>query len=458
MQLVVGSIPTSGTISGVYMGKELTGFFREALDRGYVHQFTSDLVVINDLFETPQTAYVGYDCTADSLHVGNLATIMMLRLFQKHGHKPLVLLGTATSRIGDPSGKDETRTMLSDKQISKNAASLSPVFTRFLAAQTPLQDFEFVENGDWYSSSNIEFLEFLCEIGPHVSVNQMLAQDSIKNRLTRNSPLSFLEFSYMVIQAYDFVLLAGRKKCMIQMGGSDQWGNIVAGIELGRKMRGLSLYGLTTPLITTAAGEKMGKSAGNAIWLNADKTSPYEYWQFWRNTADADVFRFLKLFTDLDVGIINDYERMLFQKDDKPNYVDLMTTFKVILANYATALCHGKDAADAAAATAKEVFENHGSAGLPVVEVPVENPLWGIRLDALFVKVGLASSLGAARRLAEGGGAYMDDQVILPALMQKTQISVPDGVAEVKLSSGKKRHVIARLKVMGLESDGKTSP
>jgi tyrosyl-tRNA synthetase len=425
MQFVAGSIPAPGTnLKGNDMGQELTGFFREALDRDFVRDFSRDLLAMNNLFNQPIVGYIGFDCTADSLHVGNLASLMLLRLFRKHGHTPIIVLGTATSRIGDPSGKDEQRTMLSEEDIKKNMVGILPKIRRIVDPHW------IIENGDLTHRINV--IDFLAEVGQHVSVNRMLTQDSVKNRLDRGSPLSYLEFSYMVLQAYDFVQLYERHNCVLQMGGSDQWGNICMGIDLGRKMKGAELFGLTTPLITTAAGNKMGKTADGAVWLNAERLSPYEYWQFWRNTADADVISFLKMFTDLPLEMITKLKGLAGQDINRA---------KVILANEATAICHGTTASQEAQRAAESVFAEGGSdEGLPVTEI-VLKPNEKIRLAEVFVKAGLVGSIGAAKRLAHDGGAYIRGD----CRVEEDRMMEPAGFYDkstLKISAGKKRHVL----------------
>ena len=304
-------------------------------------------------------AYVGYDCTADSLHVGSLVSIMLLRLFQRCGHKPIVLMGGGTTRIGDPSGKDEARQLLDDAEIARNMAGIRTVFAKFLKFGDGPDEAVMVNNADWLDE--LRYIPLLRDVGRHFSVNRMLTLDSVRLRLERDQPLSFLEFNYPILQAYDFGELARRYQCELQIGGSDQWGNIVAGVELARRAEGRTLFGLTTPLITTASGIKMGKTAQGAVWLNAERLSPYEYWQFWRNTEDDDVGRFLRLFTELDLAEIERLER------------GDVNEAKKVLATEATALCHGREAAEAAAETARAVFEGGGSGSeLPQTEVPTE--------------------------------------------------------------------------------------
>ncbi|MGC2414513.1 MAG: tyrosine--tRNA ligase, partial [Stellaceae bacterium] len=327
-----------------------SAFLAAAQERGFIHQCT-DLAALDARLDAGAvTAYVGYDCTADSLHIGHLMSIMLLRLFQQAGHKPIVLMGGGTTRIGDPTGRDETRQLLSDEEIARNMVGIRRTFANFLKFGEGPTDAVMVNNADWLDE--LRYIPLLRDIGRHFSVNRMLTQDSVKLRLERDQPLTFLEFNYMILQAYDFVELARRLGCELQMGGSDQWGNIVAGIELARRTEGRALFGLTTPLITTASGAKMGKSLGGAVWLNPDRLTPYEYWQFWRNTEDADVGRFLKLFTELPLAEIARLEQLA---DSDINEA------KKILATEAAALCHGRAAAEEAAATARSVFESGGS-------------------------------------------------------------------------------------------------
>ncbi len=408
-------------------------FLAAAQARGYVHQCTDPEGLDRRLAAGRVTAYVGYDCTADSLHVGHLLSIMLLRLFQRHGHKPIVLMGGGTTRIGDPTGKDEARQLLSDAQIAANMASIRKVFARFLTFGDGPSDAVMVNNADWLDE--LRYIPLLRDIGRHFSVNRMLTQDSVRLRLEREQPLSFLEFNYMILQAYDFVELARRFDCALQMGGSDQWGNIVSGIELARRADGKTLYGLTTPLLQTASGTKMGKSVGGAVWLNPERLSPYEYWQYWRNCEDADVGRFLRLFTELPEGEIARLERLA---DSEINEA------KKILATEATALCHGRDEALKAEATARAVFEE-GAAGeaLPQATVPRERLAGGVPAFELLVEAGLAASNGEARRLIRGGGARLNDAVIASET-QGVSLADLDASGALKLSAGRKRHALVR--------------
>jgi tyrosyl-tRNA synthetase len=405
-------------------------FLATALERGFIHQCT-DLEILDERLRSEVvTAYIGYDCTADSLHVGSLVGIMLLRLLQKCGHKPIVLIGGGTTRIGDPSGKDDARRLLDDAEIARNMAGIRTIFTKFIDFGDGPSDAIMVNNADWLDE--LRYIPLLRDIGRHFSVNRMLTQDSVRLRLERDQPLSFLEFNYPILQAYDFVELARRFGCELQVGGSDQWGNIVAGVELARRAEGRTLFGLTTPLITSAAGAKMGKTAQGAVWLNAEKLAPYEYWQFWRNTEDADVGRFLRLFTELDIDAIEQFE-----------HGDINEAKKV-LATEATALCHGRDAAETAAETARAFF----GGGKMIVEtyaVPVPRGLLerGIPAFELFSRAGLAASNGEARRLIRGGGARINDTAVETETKRVSLADVdPHGV--LKLSAGRKRHALIR--------------
>jgi len=357
-------------------------------------------------------------------------SIMLLRLFQRHGHKPIVLMGGGTTRIGDPSGKDEARRLLDDAEIARNLAAIRTVFAKFLNFGDAPNDALVVNNADWLD--DLRYIPLLRDIGSHFSVNRMLTQDSIRLRLERDQPLSFLEFNYPILQAYDFAELARRSDCELQIGGSDQWGNIVGGVELARRAYGRTLFGLTTPLITTSSGAKMGKTAQGAVWLNAEKLSPYEYWQFWRNTDDADVSRFLRLFTELSVGEIEQLEQ------------DDINNAKKMLATEATALCHSRKAARAAAETARGVFEIGGSGDeLPQTAVPRDLLARGIPAFELFSRAGLAASNGEARRLIRGGGARINDAVVENEIKPVSLADLdPQGL--LKLSAGRKRHALIR--------------
>ena len=415
------------------MATHRSQFLRTLGERGFVHQCT-DLEALDALAaEKTLTAYIGFDCTAPSLHVGNLISIMMLKWLQEAGHKPIVLMGGGTTKVGDPSGKDNSRMLLDDAEIAENMRRIEQVFSKFLDFGDGPTDAVMVNNTDWLESLN--YISFLRDYGRHFSVNRMLGFDSVKLRLEREQPLTFLEFNYMVLQAYDFLELARRFDCVLQMGGSDQWGNIVNGVELGRRTDGRELYGLTTPLLTTAAGAKMGKSASGAVWLNADMLSPYDYWQFWRNTDDADAGRFLRLFTDLGTDEIASLEALSGSEINEA---------KKVLANEATRMCHGEDAALAVAETARRTFED-GEAGdqLPTVDLPRAELESGIPAFEMLRRAGLASSNGEARRLINGGGGRANDIVITDEL-QKVSLADVNDQGYIKLSAGRKRHVLVR--------------
>jgi tyrosyl-tRNA synthetase len=406
-------------------------FLRTAIERGFVQDCTDAEGLDRALREGSVTAYVGYDCTADSLHVGSLVSIMLLRLFQRCGHRPIVLMGGGTTKIGDPSGKDEQRQLLTEEQIGRNMAGIRSVFEKYLRFGDGPTDALMADNAEWLD--RLGYIEFLREVGRHFTINRMLTFDSVRLRLEREQPLTFLEFNYMLLQAYDFVELARRYECKLQMGGSDQWGNIVNGVELGRRLDQRELYGLTTPLITTASGVKMGKTASGAVWINAEKRAPYDYWQFWRNVEDADVGRFLKLFTELPLEEISRLERLEGAERNEA---------KKILATEATALAHGRAAAEAAAETARRTFEE-GATGeaLPKVAVARAEIDRGIPAFELLHRAGLAASKGEARRLIKAGGAKLNDATIEDEMRP---VSSADLNAEglIKLSVGKKRHAL----------------
>jgi tyrosyl-tRNA synthetase len=415
------------------MSNARSAFLTVAAERGFIHQCTDMEALDARLAAGPVTAYIGYDCTADSLHIGNLTGIMLLRMFQQTGNKPIVLMGGGTTRIGDPSGKDESRQLLSDEQIAHNMAGIRQVFAKFLQFGARHTDAVMVNNADWLDE--LRYIPLLRDVGRHFSVNRMLTQDSVRMRLDRDQPLSFLEFNYLILQAYDFVELARRVGCELQMGGSDQWGNIVSGVELGRRTEGRTLFGLTTPLVTTSSGAKMGKSAQGAVWLNAERLSPYDYWQFWRNTEDDDVGRFLRIFTELPLAEIARLEKL---RDAEINEA------KKVLATEATALCHGREAAEAAAETAREVFEAGGAGDeLPQVEVPRVKLAGGVPAFELFVRAGLAASNGEARRLIKGGGARVND-IAIKGETQPVSLADLDPQGLIKLSAGRKRHALVR--------------
>ncbi len=408
-------------------------FLREAHARGLVHQCTDQAALDSRAAAGRVIGYIGFDCTAASLHVGSLVSIMILRLLQRTGHKPIVLLGGGTTKVGDPSGKDEARKLLTDADIAQNLAGIKRVFAKFLTFGDGPTDALMVNNADWLD--RLEYIPFLRDFGRHFSVNRMLSMDSVRLRLDREQPLSFLEFNYMVLQAYDFVELARRHGCVLQMGGSDQWGNIVAGVELGRRADDRELYGLTTPLLTTGSGAKMGKTAQGAVWLNDDLLSPYEYWQYWRNTEDADVGRFLRLFTDLPLGEIARLERLGGAEVNEA---------KKVLARETTRFVHGAAAAEDAGETARRTFEDGGAGdGLPSVAVARGELEAGIAAFDLFARTPLAASRGEARRLIRAGGARVNDVALTD---EARGIGLADLNAEgvIKLSAGRKRHVLIR--------------
>src|SRR3954449_4838166 len=389
-------------------------------ERGYIHQVTDAGALDALAAKGIVSAYVGYDATAPSLHVGNLVSIMLLRRLQQAGHKPIVLMGGGTTKVGDPSGKDESRKLLTAETIDANIASIRKVFERFLTFGDAPTDAILVNNAEWLDK--LEYIAFLRDVGPHFTINRMLTFDSVRLRLDREQPLTFLEFNYMILQAYDFLELSRRAGCRLQLGGSDQWGNIVNGIELARRIDGTQVFGVTSPLITTSDGAKMGKTAAGAVWLNADLLSPYDYWQFWRNTADADVGRFLKLFTDLSLEDIGRLESL--QGAD-------INQAKIVLATEATGLLHGREAANAAAATALETFRDGGvGEDLPTLSIGE-----GMSILAALTGLGFCASNGEAKRKMAEGAVRVDDQVVSdPAFI----IQVPNN--PVKISLGKKRH------------------
>jgi tyrosyl-tRNA synthetase len=408
-------------------------FLRILTERGFVHQ-CSDESSLDELAEKGKVvAYVGYDCTAPSLHVGSLISIMMLRWLQKTGGKPIVLMGSGTTRVGDPSGKDETRQILTAEQIEANKEGMRQAFSKFLKFGTGKTDALMSDNAEWLVPLN--YIAFLRDIGRHFSVNRMLTMDSAKLRLDREQELSFIEFNYMLLQAYDFVELARRAGCNLQMGGSDQWGNIVNGIDLGRRMGTDQLYGLTCPLLTTASGAKMGKTASGAVWLNEAQLSAYDYWQYWRNTEDADVDRFLKLFTTLP---LNEIEKLSALGGAEINEA------KKVLATEATALLHGGDKAEAASETARKTFEQGALAqDLPTLQVSKAELESGIGVLTAFVQAGLVKTNGEARRQIKGGGLKVNDTTVADEKVRLTAADlVEDGV--IKLSLGRKKHVLLK--------------
>jgi tyrosyl-tRNA synthetase len=408
-------------------------FMRIVHERGMVHQCSDAEALDARLATGTRVAYIGFDCTADSLHVGSLLQIMMLRWWQKTGHKPIVLMGGGTTKIGDPSGRDESRQLLTPAQIDANMAGIRRVFDKYLSFGAGPTDAAMVNNADWLDT--LLYIPLLRDIGRHISVNRMLTMDSVKLRLERDQPLTFLEFNYMVLQSYDFVELFKRHDCVLQMGGSDQWGNIVTGVDLGRRMAQAELFALTTPLLTTSSGAKMGKTAAGAVWLNSERLAAYDFWQFWRNTEDADVGRFLRLFTELPLDEVTRLENLGGAEINEA---------KKILATEVTRLCHGDVAALLAAETARQTFEQGNlAADLPSIDIPRARLETGLPVFELLVEAGLAESKGEARRLIKGGGARVND---VPVKSEMQTVSLADAGADgqLKLSSGRKRHVLVR--------------
>jgi tyrosyl-tRNA synthetase len=398
-------------------------------ERGYLHQITDGAALDAAAASTVIPAYIGFDATADSLHVGNLVQIMLLRRLQRAGHKPIVLMGGGTTKVGDPSGKDETRQLLSEAQIKSNIAGIRVAFERFLSFDDSPSGAIMANNDDWLGK--LQYIDFLRDIGRHFTINRMLTMDSVKLRLDREQPLTFLEFNYMILQGYDFVELNKRYGCVLQMGGSDQWGNIVQGVELGRRVNDAQLFGVTTPLITTSSGAKMGKTASGAVWLNPERVSPYDYWQYWRNTEDGDVGRFLRLFTELPLAEIARLESL---KDAEINAA------KEVLATEATRLCHGDSAASQAAATAASAFAGAAVEGLRTYTLPPEQT--ALVIDVV-VALGMAGSKTEARRLVEQGGVKLNDHTVGSAAVSIAANDLDaDGIA--RLSVGKKRHGLIR--------------
>jgi tyrosyl-tRNA synthetase len=409
-------------------------FLNILADRGFIHQVSEPDALDERARAGAITGYIGFDCTAASLHVGSLLPIMMLYWMQQTGHRPIALMGGGTTRVGDPSGKDEGRRILNDEMIEQNLVGIRAIFSKFLKFEGAGGNAVIANNADWLNKLN--YIDFLRDVGRHFSVNRMLSFDSVKLRLDRQQELSFLEFNYMVLQAYDFVELHKRTGCILQMGGSDQWGNIVNGIDLGRRMANAQLFALTSPLITTSSGTKMGKTAAGAVWLNADLMSPYDYWQYWRNTEDGDVVRFLKLFTILPLDEIAKLGALKGQDINEA---------KKVLATEATALVHGRAAADEAAGTARKTFEEGSFAGaLPTVEIARAELERGLGvLTAFAEKTALVSSNGDARRRVKAGGLKVNDATVTDEKMVLTLKDLtPDGV--IKLSLGKKKHVLLK--------------
>jgi tyrosyl-tRNA synthetase len=408
-------------------------FMRIVHERGMVHQ-CSDAARLDGLLSTgTRCAYIGFDCTADSLHIGHLLQIMLLRWWQKTGHKPIALMGGGTTKVGDPSGRDETRQLLTGEQIDENMASIKKSFANYLSFGSGKTDAVMANNADWLDT--LLYIPLLRDVGRHFSVNRMLTMDSVKLRLERDQPLTFLEFNYMILQSYDFVELFKRHNCILQMGGSDQWGNIVMGADLGRRMAGAELFALTSPLLATSSGAKMGKTAAGAVWLNPERLSPYEFWQYWRNAEDADVGRFLRLFTDLPLSEVAKLEALKGQEINEA---------KKILATQVTMLAHGEAAAALAVDTARQTFEEGGKADtLPTVELPRARLVAGIAAFELMHEAGLAPSRTEARKLIKGGGGRLNDQPIESDTAVVTEHHL-DPAGTLKLSAGRKRHVLVR--------------
>jgi tyrosyl-tRNA synthetase len=421
-------------------------FLKVMRDRGFLHQCTGIVELDTKLMEKTQSAYLGFDATADSLHVGSLLQIMILRHLQNSGHRPIVLVGGGTTKVGDPTGKDASRVMLDEATIQKNMQGISKVFQTFLTFGEGEQDAIMVNNDDWLSS--LKYLDFLREYGTHFTVNRMMNFESVKQRLEREAPFSFLEFNYIILQAYDFLELYRRHDAILQLGGSDQWGNMVSGTDLGRRCQGVQLFALTAPLITTSDGTKMGKTAGGAIWLNVDKLSEYDYWQFWRNTADADVIRFLKLFTELSLETIAELETLEGADINKA---------KIVLADEATAMLHGRDCLRQIHETSQTMFTGGGGGGtassssteaLPRVFVSSDDleDGNGIRFLDLFMELELATSKKDARRLIQGGGARLEGEIITDENACLTAADFNDKT-QVTFRAGKKRAGVVELRL-----------
>jgi tyrosyl-tRNA synthetase len=411
------------------MGPFKSDFLRSLSERGFIHQITDGDGLDARAQSGVVSAYIGFDATADSLHIGNLVQIMLLRRLQQAGHRPIVLMGGGTTKVGDPSGRDETRQLLTEEQINANITGIRATFARFLDFGAGPSGAIMANNDDWLK--NLQYIDFLRDVGRHFTINRMLTMDSVKLRLEREQPLTFLEFNYMIMQGYDFVELYKRYGCTLQMGGSDQWGNIVQGVELGRRMSEAQLFGLTSPLITTSSGAKMGKTASGAVWLNPNRLSPYDYWQFWRNTEDGDVGRFLRMFTDLPLQEIARLEKL---KDADINAA------KEILATEATRLCHGDASAAEAAATAARAFAGGAAEGLPTFTLHSGDP---VPIIDVVIALGMAASKGEARRLIDQGGVRLNDQPVKAATAVITEADL-DGSGLARLSVGKKRHGIIR--------------
>jgi tyrosyl-tRNA synthetase len=408
-------------------------FLRVLHERGFVHQITDVEALDAAAAKGPITAYIGFDATAPSLHVGSLIQIMMLRWLQQTGHRPIVLMGGGTTKVGDPSGKDASRQLLTEAAIAENLRGIKRAFANFLTFGEGPTDAVMLDNDAWLSQFG--YIEFLREFGPHFTINRMLTFDSVRLRLDREQPLSFIEFNYMLMQAVDFLELYRRETCVLQMGGSDQWGNIVNGVELVRRKAEGEAFGLTTPLLTTASGAKMGKTAAGAVWLNPEMLSPYDYWQFWRNTEDADVGRFLRLFTDLPMDEVGRLERLQGAEINEA---------KKVLADAATAMLHGREAATQARGAAEAAFEQGRlSQDLPTIEVARSALEAGVPIAALAADAGLASSRTEARKLAQGGGLRLNDQAVLDGARPVTTADLGDG-GMLKLAAGKKKIVLVK--------------
>jgi tyrosyl-tRNA synthetase len=411
------------------MSQFKSDFLNILSEREFIHQISDPEALDAQAKAGAISGYIGFDATATSLHAGSLVQIMMLRWMQKTGHKPIALMGGGTTKIGDPTFKDESRKMLSVEQIAHNLDGIRQVFTKFLSFGDGPTDARMVNNADWLDHLN--YIDFLRDYGVHFTINRMLSFDSVKLRLDREQPLTFLEFNYMILQGYDFLELSRRHNCVLQMGGSDQWGNIVNGIELGRRCDQKQLFALTTPLLTTSSGAKMGKTASGAVWLNADLLSPYDYWQYWRNSEDADVTRFLKIYTEMPLAEI---ARLGALGGSEINDA------KKILATEATAMLHGRAIAEEAAETARRTFEEgQSAAGLPTLELDLDA---GTGLLAACVSAGFASSNGEARRSIQGGAIRINDQAVSDEKLTLTRAMLTDGV--IKLSMGKKKHVLVK--------------
>ena len=407
-------------------------FLQEMLSRGFLQDCTDMQGLDEKLLEGCMPAYIGFDATADRLHIGSLIQIMMLRWLQKTGHKPIPLMGGGTTKIGDPSGKDESRQLITTEIINENINGIQKVFEKYLSFGDNSNDAKIINNAEWLDKLN--YIEFLRDIGKHFTINRMISMESVKLRLDREQPLTFLEFNYMLLQAYDFMELNNRYDVSLQMGGSDQWGNIVNGIDLTRRLNKKSVFGLTTPLLTKADGSKMGKSANGAIWLNSEKLSPYEFWQFWRNTLDADVGKFLKLFTELPVS---ECDRLGSLEGQNINEA------KIILANEVTKLCHGEEAALSSEKTAHKVFtEDSSDENLPTLEILNTEIIDGISFTQALVRTGLVSSGKEAKRIIAGGGARLNDQVINDAGFM---LYAADLQKTPKISASKKKHALIKV-------------